>query len=66
MSVRIQVDKDQCMGAGVCALTAPGVFTQDDDGLSEVMPGRADGADESLVRQAVRTCPVRAITVEET
>jgi ferredoxin len=65
MSVRIQVDKDRCMGAGMCALTVPGVFTQDDDGLSEVLPGREDSAGEPLVREAVRACPVQAIAVEE-
>ncbi|MFI7320050.1 ferredoxin [Streptomyces venezuelae] len=61
----IHVDKDRCVGAGMCALTAPGVFTQDDDGLSEVLPGRQDGGGDPLVREAVRACPVQAISVEE-
>ncbi|KOV57749.1 ferredoxin [Streptomyces sp. MMG1121] len=47
----------------MCALTVPGVFTQDDDGLSEILPGREDGAGEPLVREAVRACPVQAIAV---
>lgn len=63
--MRIHVDKDRCMGSGMCALTVPDVFTQDDDGLSEVLPGREDGAGEPLVHDAVRTCPVQAITLEE-
>ncbi|MDQ8702786.1 ferredoxin [Streptomyces sp. LHD-70] len=63
--MRVQVDRDRCMGAGMCALTAPGVFTQDDDGLSEVLPGRADGGGDPLVREAVRACPVGAVRVEE-
>lgn len=29
--MHIGIDKDTCIGAGQCALTAPGVFTQDDD-----------------------------------
>lgn len=53
------------MGSGMCALTVPDVFTQDDDGLSEVLPGREDGAGEPLVHDAVRTCPVQAITLED-
>ncbi|MEV0125703.1 ferredoxin [Streptomyces sp. NPDC050703] len=58
----IHVDRDRCVGAGMCALTAPGVFTQDDDGFSEVIPGREDGAGDPMVKEAVRACPVRAIT----
>lgn len=61
----IHVEKDRCVGAGMCALTAPSVFTQDDDGFSEVLPGRRDGGGEPLVREAVRACPVQAISVEE-
>ncbi|QFZ78557.1 ferredoxin [Streptomyces fagopyri] len=61
----IAIDKDVCIGAGQCALTAPSVFTQDDDGFSEVLPGRADGDGDPLVREAARACPVGAITVTE-
>ena len=39
--MRIGIDKDVCIGAGQCALTAPSVFTQDDDGFSALLPGRA-------------------------
>lgn len=28
--MHIGIDKDTCIGAGQCALTAPGVFTQGD------------------------------------
>jgi ferredoxin len=64
-TVRIRIDKDSCVGAGMCALTAPSVFTQDDDGFSEVLEGREDGAGDPLVREAARACPVRAITVAD-
>lgn len=59
----ILIDRDVCIGAGQCALTAPDVFTQDDDGFSELVPGREDGADSPLVREAARACPVSAIKV---
>ncbi|MEU1529036.1 ferredoxin [Streptomyces fagopyri] len=65
MTIDIAIDKDVCIGAGQCALTAPSVFTQDDDGFSEVLPGRADGDGDPLVREAARACPVGAITVTE-
>lgn len=41
--MRVEVDKERCVGAGMCALTAPDVFTQDDDGFSEMLPGRPAG-----------------------
>ncbi|MFD7062006.1 ferredoxin [Streptomyces sp. NPDC059906] len=63
--MRIGIDKDTCIGAGQCALTAPGVFTQDDDGYSTLVPGQEDGGGSALVREAARACPVRAITVSE-
>ncbi|KUM88343.1 MULTISPECIES: ferredoxin [Streptomyces] len=61
----IDIDKDVCIGAGQCALAAPGVFTQDDDGFSTLLPGREDGGGDPMVREAARSCPVSAITVAE-
>ncbi|MGP8297743.1 ferredoxin [Streptomyces inhibens] len=63
--MRITIDQDVCIGAGQCALTAPEVFTQDDDGFSALLPGREDGAGDPLVREAARACPVQAIKVAD-
>jgi ferredoxin len=46
----------------MCALVAPEVFTQDDDGLNEIIEGR-EHSDGPAVREAMRACPVRAFTV---
>ncbi|MFJ5725649.1 ferredoxin [Streptomyces sp. NPDC093149] len=62
--MRISIDKDVCIGAGQCALTAPKVFTQDDDGLSELLPGHEKDVTDPMVKEAVRVCPVQAITVQ--
>ncbi|MFJ5033035.1 ferredoxin [Streptomyces sp. NPDC088560] len=65
--MRIQVDRERCVGAGMCALTAPDVFTQDDDGFSEILPGRkAAAADHPMVGEAVRACPVSAVSLHGT
>ncbi|MDT0390266.1 ferredoxin [Streptomyces dubilierae] len=64
--MHIDIDRDVCIGAGQCALTAPDVFTQDDDGYSTLLPGREDGGDSPLLREAARACPVSAITVSQT
>ena len=60
--MHIDIDKDVCIGAGQCALAAPAVFTQDDDGFSTLLPDREDGAGDPMVREAARACPVGAIT----
>jgi ferredoxin len=59
--VEIEVDVAACVGAGQCALTAPRVFDQDDDGIVVVLPGAV--ADAGGARQAAQLCPARAITV---
>ncbi|MFE1313222.1 ferredoxin [Streptomyces sp. NPDC058755] len=63
--MHIEIDKDVCIGAGQCALAAPSVFTQDDDGFSMLIPGSEDGAGDPMVREAARACPVGAIKVTE-
>ncbi|MGW0080210.1 ferredoxin [Streptomyces sp. NPDC003393] len=63
--MRIDIDKDRCIGAGQCALAAPNVFTQDDEGFSTLVPGKEDGDGDPMVREAARACPVGAITVTE-
>ncbi|MET9255410.1 ferredoxin [Streptomyces sp. NPDC048182] len=64
--MHIDIDTGTCIGAGQCALVAPGVFTQDDDGFSALLPDRPDGTGTPLVREAARACPVHAITVTDT
>ncbi|MBZ4015046.1 ferredoxin [Streptomyces purpurogeneiscleroticus] len=61
----ISIDKDLCIGSGQCALTAPKTFTQDDDGLSELLPHAEDAPADPLAREAARACPVQAITVAD-
>jgi ferredoxin len=61
--MRIIADRDICIGAGNCVLTAPEVFDQADDGLVEVLdPEPAPGLERS-VRDAVERCPSGALTV---
>ncbi|MEU5421572.1 ferredoxin, partial [Streptomyces sp. NPDC020667] len=50
--MRVTADRTVCIGAGLCALTAPDVFDQDDDGLVTVLDS-APGADKRpAARQA--------------
>lgn len=63
--MRIDIDRDVCIGAGQCALAAPNVFTQDDDGYSTLLPGHERATTDPMAREAARACPVRAITLRE-
>jgi ferredoxin len=70
----IAADREVCIGAGMCVLHAPGVFTQDDerglvvvgdvDGGADAVSGAGgvDGSDPA-VRRAVEACPSGAITL---
>lgn len=61
----ITIDAGRCIGSATCTRLAPDVFTQDDDGVAELLPGGAARADDGLVREAALGCPVQAITVRE-
>jgi ferredoxin len=63
MRMHIDIDKDVCIGAGQCALAAPRVFTQDDDGFSTLLPGHETATSDPMAREAARACPVNAIKV---
>ncbi|QIS22599.1 ferredoxin [Nocardia terpenica] len=63
--MRISVDRERCIGSGMCALTAPEIFDQDDDEgkvkLLDAQPQRS----HAEVREAAVVCPSGAIEVEE-
>jgi ferredoxin len=58
--LKVVADLEACIGAGVCVLTAPGVFDQSpDDGLVRVL-----AAEEArLIREAVDLCPSGALSI---
>lgn len=59
----VVVQRDACVGAGQCALVAPEVFDQDDDGIVMLLDSDPGGADLDLANKAVRLCPARAISM---
>jgi ferredoxin len=54
-------DRETCIGSGNCALTAPTVFDQDDDGRVALLPGGDPDAAAADVERAVAGCPVGAL-----
>lgn len=58
------VDKDICIGCGVCPTVCPEIFEMDDDELAKASEDEiADNLVESA-KDAEEQCPVNAITVE--
>jgi ferredoxin len=56
--VRIEADRERCVGSGTCEMLAPDVFEVGDDGVVTVL--RPDDAGES-VQDAVQQCPTQAL-----
>jgi ferredoxin len=59
--LKIEADRDVCIGAGMCVMNAEEVFDQGDDGIVvilevEVPPEHADAA-----ARAVAACPSGAL-----
>ncbi|MFC7309554.1 ferredoxin [Streptomyces monticola] len=65
-TLRLSVDRERCVGAGMCALTAPEVFDQDDDeGLVVLLEAEPSPADRTAAKMAAGVCPSGAITVND-
>ena len=59
----VSVDRDVCIGSGMCVVYAPGTFDQDGEAKAVVREGATDGLD--IVRVAVEACPTRALQLIE-
>ena len=57
----VRVDRDRCVGTGLCAATAPADLALGRDGRAyPLRPASDDGAE---LTEAAEMCPVEAITV---
>lgn len=54
------VDKDLCVGCGLCTQVCSDVFEMASDGTAEVVAGAAIDAD--CIQDAIDQCPVGAIS----
>ncbi|GEB55730.1 ferredoxin [Streptomyces gardneri] len=62
----LSVDRERCIGAGMCAMTAPDVFDQDpDEGLVLLLDAEPPVAHRAAARMAAGVCPSGAIILHE-
>lgn len=60
---KIIVDQNKCIGCGTCIAIAPKSFQFNSEGKSEPVIPPGDG--EEKIKEAVESCPVNAIKIEE-
>jgi len=60
--VRLELDHEACQGHGRCYTLAPDLFASDDDGFAVLMVAEPPPDSIASARNAVRSCPERAIT----
>ena len=59
------VDKNTCIGCGLCTSIASSIFAIDDDGLAEnILSEDIPSELESAAVEAQKSCPVDAIKVK--
>ncbi len=61
---RIKIDREKCMGMGVCVLSASEIFDQDEDCKAIALTAEFDEITDAL-DEAVHSCPTRSIELVE-
>lgn len=63
--MKINVNKEACIGCGACAAICDEVFELDDDGLSTAKVKEVPEKNEQEVRDAADACPTGAVEVQD-
>jgi ferredoxin len=61
--VKAVVDRELCIGCGLCADTCPEVFVIMDDGYAHALGESVAHEQYDCVREAAEICPVEAISI---
>lgn len=58
---KIEVNKDKCLGCGMCVGINSDVFEFGDDGLAKANSDKITEENKEEVKEAINSCPVGAI-----
>ena len=64
-NMRIHVEVSKCQGYGNCVAIDAKHFDLDDDGLVVVLQEQVEPAEEETTTEAIRSCPVSALWLED-
>ena len=59
------VNKDDCIGCGLCEDICPEVFKMDDEGMAVVIVDSISAEAEASAKEAEESCPTDAIIIED-
>lgn len=62
--MKLSIDRDLCIGCGLCATIDDEIFAMDDTSVATVI-AQPEGKNEVTALDAVQSCPVGAILLEE-
>ena len=59
--MKVQVNKDLCIGCGACQAVAPDIFEIEDDGLAHAINSDVQDSQKDDALDALEGCPTSAI-----
>lgn len=63
MAKTLTIDKNTCIGCGLCSALAPATFKMNDQNKAEVLNPQGD--EPQKIQESIDSCPVSAITSSE-
>jgi len=63
--MKAKVDRDTCIGCGLCAEICPQVFEMGDDMIAKVIVDEVPSGAAEQARDAMASCPVESISLTE-
>ncbi len=63
--MKAYVERNGCIGCGLCSDTCPAVFRMDSEGLAEAYTSPVPEDAKALAKEAEAGCPVSVIMIED-
>lgn len=62
--MKVIVNRELCVGHGLCEAVAQNIFTVGDDGIAELLLAEIPDDQAALVAEAVAACPSQALRAD--